>query len=184
MPIIWKTTKINIQDYYKIIRNIVMFNADDGTDMSGLKFWERFKKEWTVNVIPLTEADAYKQYYGHVEGTMSSGIAWGVTGQNVMYLFINDSRDPRITMQNIPPIGHELLHAIYLSTVGTTYVRRKYTAPEGRAGTMGSASTVIVHDNWYGTKEMIKFWVMLGLLYIPITSPYIPIKKAKILYGL
>ena len=35
MPIIWHTSKINIQRYYQIIRNNIWINSDDGTNMAG-----------------------------------------------------------------------------------------------------------------------------------------------------
>jgi hypothetical protein len=82
------------------------------------------------------------------------------------------------------PLAHELLHAIYQDGVGTYHITRKYDSPEGRAGTRGAAATVIVHDNWYGNKETIKFWIRWKMIYLPITIPFIPIKKAKELYNI
>jgi len=82
------------------------------------------------------------------------------------------------------PLAHELLHALYIDAVGTQHIVRRYNAPEGNRGTSGSRATVIVHDNWYGSKETIKIWIRWGLIWMPITIPYIPIKKAKEIYGI
>ena len=82
------------------------------------------------------------------------------------------------------PLAHELLHAIYQDAVGTQHIVRRYNAPEGNAGTSGARATVIVHDNWYGSKETIKIWIRWGLIWMPITIPYIPIKKAKEIYNI
>ena len=86
--------------------------------------------------------------------------------------------------QNIRPLAHERLHALYIDAVGTEHIVRRYNAPEGKAGTSGSRATVIVHDNWYGSKETIRIWIRWGFIWMPITIPYIPIKKAKEIYNI
>ena len=77
------------------------------------------------------------------------------------------------------PLAHELLHALYQDRIGTFHITRKFDAPEGRAGTKGAAATVIVHDNWYGTKKTIKIWIRWSMIWLPITIPFIPVKEAK-----
>ena len=99
-------------------------------------------------------------------------------------MFINDSANSFIIRQNVMPLAHELLHALYIDAVGTQHIVRRYNAPEGKAGTSGSRATVIVHDNWYGSKETIKIWIRWGFIWMPITIPYIPIKKAKEIYNI
>jgi len=165
-----------------IIRTAFMLNGDDGTHLSGYKNWLNFYETWTLWIIPVDQSEDYKNYYQHLNVETADGIAWGVTGQKVIYMFINDIKNEFILRQNIPPLVHELLHALYLDKVGTFHITRLYDSPEGRAGTRGSAATVIVHDNWYGSKEMTRIWVRWGIIWIPITFPYIPIKKAKVLY--
>ena len=178
--ITWKTKNINIQDYYKIMRRIVMLNGHDGTSTSGYKAWKNFKDNWRVTVIPTGEAEDYKQFYSHLTNIkVSDGIAWGVTGKREMVLFVVDSNNPFITRSNVMPIGHELLHAIYQDSVGTFHITRKYDSPEGKAGTTAAAATVIVHDNWYGNKITLKIWISWGVGWIPLTIPFIPIKQAK-----
>ncbi|NIU00409.1 MAG: hypothetical protein GWN01_05555 [Nitrosopumilaceae archaeon] len=185
MTIIWKTKKINIQAYYKIIRRTFIFNADRGFPGTGYAAWKQFKREWKVYIIPVDQAEKYKEFYGHLNVETSDGIAWGVTGQRVIYMFVVDSRNPFTTRSNAMPIAHELLHAVYQQEVGTFHVTRKYDAPEGRKGTRGAAATVIVHDNWYGSKETMRFWIAWGIPpWLPITIPYIPIEKAKQLYAI
>jgi len=159
-----------------------MFNADDGSSSSGWRAWNDFQDNWELNIIPVTEQSSYSKFYDHLTVETSDGIAWGVTGKGVIYVFINDIKNPFVLRSNVMPIAHELLHAIYQDKVGTFHVTRKYDAPEGRAGTRGSAATVIVHDNWYGSKETTKFWVRYGVIWLPITIPFIPIKQAKIDY--
>ena len=65
MPIIWHTKNINIQSYYKIIRRIIMLNGNDGTHLSGYRAWQEFKSDWILHVIPVDQAEDYKQFYEH-----------------------------------------------------------------------------------------------------------------------
>lgn len=183
MTIEWHTKNINIQDYYKVIRRFFILNGDNGFHRSGIKAWKKFKNEWILHMLPLSEMENYKRFYDHLIVETSDGIAWGVTGQKIIYMFVTDTRNPFIFRQNIMPLGHELLHALYQFSVGTYHIIRKYDAPEGRAGTRGSAATVIVHDNWYGSKKTIRIWIFWGISWLPITIPYIPIKEAKKTYG-
>jgi len=184
MTIEWHTKNINIQNYYKIIKRTIILNGDDGTHLSGYNAWKKFKKEWTLHIIPVTEQKDFKRFYDHLIVETSDGIAWGVTGKNVIYMFINDNRNPFIIRQNIMPLSHELLHALYQFSVGTSHITRIYDSPEGRATTRGAAATVIVHDNWYGRKQTLRIWISWGLGWLPITISYIPIKQAKQLYRL
>jgi len=179
MTIEWKTKNINIQNYYKIIRRVVILSA-------GYNFWRIFKNEWKITVLPVDQAGDYSEFYGHLLTIeTSTGIAWGITGKKEMVLFVVDSRNPFIIRSNAMVIGHELLHAIFQSEVGTSHIRRQMDgAPEGRIGTMGAAATVIVHDIWYGTKETLTLWISWGLGWLPITVPFITIKEAKRRYGL
>lgn len=172
MTIQWHTKNINIHDYYKIIRNTIYFN-------SSYRYWKKFKKNWTVHVIPADNPDKYKKFFAHLNVKVSKNIAWGITGKREMYLFVVDSRNPFTTRSNAMPIGHELLHAIYQDNVGTGHITRKYDAPDGRAGSRSPAATAIVHDNWYGTKATMKFWIGWGVGWLPITIPYIPLSKSK-----
>ena len=161
-----------------------MLNAHDGTEKSGYNYWKKFKKEWNLHIIPVEKQEDFKRFYGHLRVETSDGIAWGVTGKKVIYMFINDTVNPFIIRQNTMPLVHELLHAIYQDNVGTWHISRKYDAPEGRKGTMGSAATVIVHDNWYGSRETMRFWINWGLTWLPITIAYIPLYKAKKMYAI
>ena len=170
--------------YTNIIRTAVYLNGDDGTNLSGAKLWKKLKSDWNINIIPVENQQDFKVFFEHLNVKTSDGIAWGVTGDKIIYMFINDSSNPFITRSNAMPLGHELLHAIYQETIGTHHIKRKYNAPEGNAGTKGAAATVIVHDNWYGTKETIRFWTRHGLIWLPITIPYCPIKKAKEIYNI
>lgn len=150
---------------------------------SNYDYWQKFKSQWKVTVIPVDQAGKYSQYYAHLTNIeVSDGIAWGITGMREMVLFVVDSNNPFITRSNTMPIVHELLHAIYQDNVGTTHIKRKYDAPEGRAGTMGAAATVIVHDNWYGTKDTLRIWISYGLGWLPITIPFIPLAYARAHY--
>ena len=88
-------------------------------------------------------------------------------------------------MQNILPCYHEMLHALYQDQIGTSHIMYKTVDPPEvkKSGQKGPAATVIVHDNWYGFKTKITTWYWI-LFWLPIKMPYIPIKKAKILYNL
>ena len=182
--IVFKTKNIDKEKYKDIIQRTIILNGDDGTPLSGYRAWQNFDQTWVLMIIPVTEQEEYKRYYGHLQVEVSDGIAWGVTGQKVIYMFINDSANSFIIRQNVMPLAHELLHALYIDAVGTQHIVRRYNAPEGKAGTSGSRATVIVHDNWYGSKETIKIWIRWGFIWMPITIPYIPIKKAKEIYDI
>ncbi len=178
MPIIFHTKKINIQNYYKILSRSVILQTS-------YNYWQKFKKEWEVNIIPVENAYEFNYYFQHLNVETSDGIAWGITGKKVMYLFVVDSRNPFTCRSNAMPIGHELLHAITQDLVGTSHIRRKHDTPDGRAGTDGPAATVLVHDVWYGTKKTIKFWISWGLPpWLPITIPYLNLREAKKEYRL
>jgi hypothetical protein len=180
MTTIYHTSKINEKAYDKIIHNTIVFNGHDGTHLSGLTAWAKFEAEWELHIIPLDNIDdKFKSYFKHINVKTNDGIPWGVTGKKTIHMFINDTRNPFILRSNVMPLAHELLHAVYQDAVGTYHITRKYDAPDGKAGTRGAAATVIVHDNWYGNKETLKFWIRYGMIWLPITIPYYPIKKAK-----
>ncbi len=183
MTIEWHTKNINIQNYYKIIRRTIMLNGHDGTNGSGYRAWQKFKNEWTTHVIPADNIEPYRQFFSHLGNIqVANGIAWGITGQKEMVLFVVDTINPFIIRSNAMPISHELLHAIYQDAVGTFHIKRKYDSPEGRAGDMGAAATVIVHDNWYGRKMTQRLWISWGLGWLPITISYFPVNAAKQIY--
>lgn len=178
MTIIWHTKKINIQRYYKLIRRTIILNSDYST-------WKKFKNEWTCHVIPVDQAGEYSQFYAHLSNIeVSDGIAWGITGDHECVLFVVDTINPRILMSNAMPISHELLHAVYQENVGTWHITRKYDSPEGKIGQQGAAATVIVHDNFYGRKQTLKLWMNWGIIWIPITISYYPVKQAKKEYAI
>ena len=111
--IVFKTKNIDKEKYKDIIQRTIILNGDDGTPLSGYRAWQNFDQTWTLMIIPVTEQEEYKRYYGHLQVEVSDGIAWGVTGQKVIYMFINDSANSFIIRQNVMPIAHELLHALY-----------------------------------------------------------------------
>ncbi len=185
MPITWHTKNINIQNYYKIIRRIIILNAHDGTHLSGYKYWKYFKAHWDVHIMPTDRFHEFQEYFGHIKDVeVSDEMAWGITGKHEMFLFVVDTRNPFIIRSNAMPMSHELLHAIYQDKVGTTHITRKFDSPEGKKFTQGASATVIVHDNWYGRQMTERFWISWGLGWIPITYSYIPIWVANQLYKL
>lgn len=184
MVISFFTKNINEKTYTDIVERIIMLNGHDGNHKSSFEALQRFRKDWQLNIIPVTDQEDFKAFYSHLNVEVSDGIAWGVTGKKVIFMFVNDSKNPFILRQNVMPLGHELLHAVYQDAVGTYHITRKYNSPEGRAGTRAAAATVIVHDNWYGSKETIKFWIRHSFMWLPVTIPFIPIKKAKELYAI
>lgn len=184
MPIIYHTKNIDQSKYNDIIQRTVTITGNNGTHLSGQRMWEHFKNKWTVNIIPVTEQGNFSRFYDHLTIETSDGIAWGVTGKKVIYMFVNDVKNPFIIRQNIMPLAHELLHAVYQDAVGTSHITRIYDSPEGKSGTKGAAATVIVHDLWYGSRETIRLWIRWGLIWLPITIPFLMIKDAKIIYNL
>jgi hypothetical protein len=173
------TKNINEKTYRDIVQRTIMLNGHDGRSNSSFEVWKNFEDNWELNIIPVTDQEDFKVYYKHLNVETSDGIAWGVTGSKVIYMFVNDSKNPFMLRSNVMPLAHELLHAVYQDRIGTFHITRKFDSPEGRAGTKGAAATVIVHDNWYGTKNTIKFWIRHNLIWLPITIPFIPVKQAK-----
>ena len=90
MTIEWDTKNINIQDMYKAFRRCIILNGDDGTHLSGYKAWKKFKAEWKVVVTSTDNTEKYRQFFNHLNVETSQGIAWGITGNKEMYLFVND----------------------------------------------------------------------------------------------
>ncbi len=181
----WKTKNINIQRYYKAVRRCVILNGDDGTRGSGYRAWQKFKKRWTIIVASVDETEKYSEMFEHLDLVGAGGMAWGITGKDILWWFVTDSRNPRIFMQNLPPGFHEVLHALYQQEVGTKHVKYLTGEPPevSTIGQKGPAATVIVHDNWYGFKTSIRVW-FLHSMWVPTRMPYIPIKKAKELYAI
>lgn len=184
MAIIFKTHNIDQEKYKKLIRRTIILNGHDGTHLSGQRAWLNFQESWDLFIIPVTEQGAYRRYYRHLNVETSDGIAWGVTGHKVIYMFVNDKKSSFIIRQNMMPLAHELLHALYQDVVGTSHITRLYNAPEGRAGGRGAAASVIVHDLWYGSKKTLKMWIRWGIIWIPITIPYQNVKESKEIYQL
>ena len=54
-----------------------MINGHDGTSNSGYKAWQNFDQTWVLMILPVTEQEEYKRYYGHLQVEVSDGIAWG-----------------------------------------------------------------------------------------------------------
>lgn len=175
----WYTKKINHQRYYKAIRRCIILN-------SSKEAWDHFKKLWHVIVMDVKDAEKYKHMYEHLKVEGSGGMAWGVTGKFELIWFVNDSRDPRVFMSNLPPGFHECLHALHQQEIGTEHVTYKTCGnPAGATcmkGKKGPAATVIVHDVWYGTKRNIKIWFSVGLMYVPVRMPYAPVEESKRMY--
>ena len=173
------TKNINEKTYRDIVQRTIMLNGHDGRSKSSFEVWKNFEDNWELNIIPVTDQEDFKVYYKHLNVETSDGIAWGVTGSKVIYMFVNDSKNPFMLRSNVMPLAHELLHAVYQDRIGTFHITRKFDSPEGKAGTKGAAATVIVHDNWYGNKKTIKFWIRHSFMWLPITIPFIPVKQAK-----
>lgn len=178
MSIIWKTKKINIQDYYKIIQRYIIL-------MTSYNLWQKIKSEWDIFIVPVEDSEKYRDFYKHVKLETSDRISWGVTmpptthSKGQMFAFIIDSRNPFITRSNAVTINHENAHILAFLIAGTTRMTRRYDNPEGKAGTQGPAYVVLVHDIYYGSKEFFTYWISWALSWIPITGPYIREKLKK-----
>ena len=83
------TKNIDTKRYEDIICRIIMLNGSNGKHLSGYYAWENFKDNWELNIIPTTKQDEFKSYYEHLDVETSDGIAWGVTGSKVIYMFVN-----------------------------------------------------------------------------------------------
>lgn len=201
MTLKFTTKKINQKQYYNAIRKCVMLNAADRIkvtdgmgktyviqDKNGLtphEVWQMFKDTVTTHIMPVSETDKFKHMFKHLNIESNGKMAWGVTGKNEWYWFVTDSRNPRIFMQNLGPGFHECLHMMYQMIIGTRHIGYIYSdSPEvKRLPQSGPAATVIVHDNWYGSKKKIRVWFFVGI-WVPVMMPYIPIENARSLYML
>ena len=197
MTLVFKTKKINVKQYYNAVRKCVMLNAADRVKagkkysvrksvLSPYEVWQVFKKEVKTVILPVEMMDEYSHMFKHLEVDPKSRVAWGFTGSKEWYWFVHDSRNPMIFMQNLGPGFHEVLHMMYQLVVGTKHVEYKSTAPPEvrRAGQSGALATVVVHDNWYGDKTKVRAWFAVGIVLVPVPMPYIPIEKARTVYGI
>lgn len=193
MPIdMTRIKNANKQDLYKVIRRTVLLNAKDDKkgSMSTYEFWQWFKKNVQVTIIPVKDAWKYSEFFSHLKlgDRTSTGMPWGKAGKNEIIWAINDNYNPLgfYIRQNVPPGVHEILHIIYAKAIGTKHI--EYQRPEPpevkRLPKKGPAATVIVHDNWYGYKTKVKMWISWGVMYLPLSIPYIPIKIARKMYKL
>ena len=105
------TKNIDTNRYTDIVCRTIMLNGSNGKHLSGYYAWENFKDNWELNIIPTTKQEEFKKFYEHLDIETSDGIAWGVTGKKVIYMFVNDSKNPFILRSNIMPLAHELLHS-------------------------------------------------------------------------
>lgn len=177
MTIEWHTKNINIQNYYKVMRRAIILTG-------GYQTWKDFKAKTTMHVMPANNLDKYRHMFAHLNVETSEGIAWGFTGDNEVYIFINDVRNSFIFRSNIMPFIHEILHVIYQQQYGIFHVPYLTDDPPEvrRLPQRGSLATVIVHDNYYGTKETLRIWISWGIGWLPVRFPWIPFKKAVELY--
>jgi len=169
MPIHWDTEKINIQNYYKIIRRYTWL-------IGGYRVWKKVEKDWDIYVISVQKSGKYRKFYKHLRNAKTSDkMGWGITmppttnSKGKMLWFVIDSRNPFTIRQNATKGCHELAHIIVWVKLKNKRVKRLYKTPEGKKGSSGSAHTVIVHDVYYGSKEQFRFWISWAVGWIPIT---------------
>lgn len=165
MPIIFETEKIDEKIYTKLITRQLRINLG--------KDYKDFMKLWNIILYPLAAAEDFKQYFAHVEGETNLGIAWGITTPDTnkggdIYCFINDTRNPFIVRSNFTKISHELGHALARRKFGNARSVRKYDDPGAKAGTVGDSYVTKVHDQFYGEKKFITYWVKYKFMWLPV----------------
>ena len=116
MPIEFATTKLSKRVYSRLIRRIVweLYRYDTSK-------MREFMKHWDIKVIDSLSADT--RFFEHVNTTdgqkINPGIPSGVTGDHVMFLYVNDEKGELYIRQNGKVIAHELCHAVLLCKEGT-----------------------------------------------------------------
>lgn len=99
---------------------------------------------WTVNVYPVGHKKDDPQFFGFINEKTNINIPHGNTGLYVINLFINDSKNNMILLQNMRMISHEIAHAVMMMYYGLKNQNMFVDA---------------VHDahKWNDSK-LIKFW--------------------------
>jgi len=170
MPIIFETSNINEKIYTKLITRQLMINL--------LNKYRSFLDKWNIIIYPLEAATQFKQFFAHVEGETNLGIAWGITTPDTnkggdIYCFINDTKNPFILRSNFIKISHELAHALARRKFGNTRSVRRYDDPGARAGTVGPSYVTKVHDQFYGEKKFLTYWVRWRFIWLPVKMLFI-----------
>lgn len=172
MPVIFETNKINEKMYEDLITRQLVVNLGKGI--------YDFLDKWNIIIYPLEAAEDFKQYFAHIEGETNLGIAWGITTPDTnkgeggdIYCFINDTRNPFILRSNFIKISHELGHALARRKFGNQRSVRKYDDPGARAGTVGASYVTKVHDQFYGEKKFISYWVRWKFMWMPVKMLFI-----------
>lgn len=170
--IIFQTKNINEKVYTKLIIRQLRINLKEN--------YQEFMKHWNIILYPLEAAEDFKEFFGHVEEETNLGIAWGLTTPDTkkgrggdIYCFINDTRNMFIIRSNFIKISHELGHALARNKFGNTRSVRKYDDPGAKAGTVGPAYVTKVHDQYYGEKKFLTYWVKWRFMWLPVPMLFI-----------
>ena len=167
MPVIFETSNIDEVAYEKLIRRQIYINL-------GITEGRAFLDRWNIVVYPLEAATEFVQFFEHVEGETSAGIAWGISMPKTggrggdIYNFVNDTKNPFILRSNFTKISHENGHALCWYKLGTSRCVRKFDEPGARAGSQGPCYVTKVHDQFYGAKKFRTYWVRYGLIWLPV----------------
>lgn len=173
MPIIFETNKINQPIYENLIMRQLRVNLGKG--------YKEFISKWNILIYPVEASAEFSQFehiFDNMESEVNLGIAWGITigakeaGGDV-YCFINDTNNPFILRSNFIKISHELGHALARNKFGSQRSVRKYDDPGAKAGTVGPSYVTKVHDQYYGEKKFLTYWVRWKFMWLPVSMLYI-----------
>ena len=99
---------------------------------------------WTINVYPVGHKKDNPQYFGFITEKTNINIPHGNAGLYVVNLFINDSNNNRILLQNMRMASLEIAHAVMAMYYGF------------KNKTMFVNIVHFIHNQ--GRTKLIKFW--------------------------
>jgi hypothetical protein len=110
MGIIFHTKNLNKQLYKLMIWNVILnYNGD---------VYEYLNK-WDIHIHPLKDfkPDYFNGYETAKTHKVNFDMAWGMTGQHKIDLYLDDTKGHRYGMMNSTVVQHEIAHSMLYGTV-------------------------------------------------------------------
>lgn len=135
--------------------------------------WNEKFNDWTIHVISNNMIEESE----HFDGDKDKGVG-GVTGGNMMKLWIEDDDNDMIFMSNMMMISHELCHMIGMVNDWRERVPLRNDDWSGhRKGTELNRWTQEVHDRHVeGNIRTMSFWYRRGIVYRKMTCRVLDMK--------
>lgn len=120
-----------------------------------------FMKSWTIRIVPLAQTNP--KFFEHIVSTsgekINPNMPSGVTGKFVMDLYLHDSDNEFLFLENSNRIQHEICHALL---IGTPYFVKGVHDKISAGGAILSGFKIKFWTNRW------KFWKYLQITIIDI----------------